>query len=120
MNKAIKKIFYWSPRIICVVFAVVMSYFVLTLINDGGTVWDTTLNLLVHFIPVALFVFILVFVWEWEWIAILYLIIGPMYFIWEWELFPSNSFLISSGVLFFAGILFLINWFTTKKLKKSN
>ena len=120
MNNSVKKVLHWCPRVVCVLFAIVMSYFVLTVINEGGTLYDTALNLMAHFIPVAVFVFILVFAWEWEWVAILYVIAAPVLLIWKWDMFPSNSFYINSGILFFAGILFLINWFTAKNLKKGN
>jgi len=120
MKKSVKKLLYWSPRTICVLFAVFMSYYVLMAINQGGTLWDTTLTLLADFIPVALFVFILVFIWRWEWLAILFVVSAPAFLIWKLDILPSSSFLITSVILFLAGLLFLADWFSTRNLEKNN
>lgn len=120
MKKSVKKILYWSPRIVGVLIAVLLGFSALTVINDGGTLWDTALSLMSYFIPVAIFVIILVLAWEWDWVAILFIIASPMFLIWKWELYPSNSFYISSGILFIAGVLFLANWLITKKFTRSH
>jgi len=104
-----KRLIFWSPRVLCIAFAIFLSLFALDVFNEGLSVGNTILALLIHLIPAAIIVLVLAVAWRWEWVGgVLFIAAGILYLTRMWH-HPSAVAGIS-GPLFLLGALFLINW----------
>ena len=121
MTKPVKKLLFWAPRIICILFAAFLSLFALDVFEEGQGILKTIIALLIHLVPVYVVVIVLILSWRWEWIgAILFVGLGVFYIAWAWGRFTLVAYFGISGPLFLVGILFLLNWIFRKELKFRN
>ncbi|HEX6384502.1 MAG TPA: hypothetical protein VF177_07520 [Anaerolineae bacterium] len=110
MNKSVKQILFWTPRVLSVLFAIFISLFAFDVFDEGYTFWQTILALLIHLIPTGIILLGLALSWRWEWIgAILFTGLSVFYLVaaqgQHW-----SAYLLISGPLFLIGALFLLNW----------
>jgi len=111
MNMSVKRCLFWTPRILCILFALFLSIFALDVFGEGLGFWQTMLALLSHLIPTFFILIVLVFSWRWELVGgILFTALGMLYLITCWGRFPWMTYLTISGPLILTGVLFLINW----------
>jgi hypothetical protein len=109
MQGPVKRLLFWSPRVLCIAFAVFLSLFALDVFSEGLGVAKTILALSIHLIPTAFIVVVLAVSWRWEWVGgVLYIAAGIGYLI-AARHHPSWVVVIS-GPLFLVGALFLLNW----------
>jgi len=69
MNMGIKRVLFWTPRVLCILFAIFLSLFSLDVFSEGYGFWETILALLIHLVPVYIVVIALVIAWRWEWVG---------------------------------------------------
>ncbi|MBN1935064.1 MAG: hypothetical protein JW934_10385 [Anaerolineae bacterium] len=110
MKEPIKKLLFWTPRIMTILFAVFVSLFALDVFGPGQNFWNMLLGFLIHLIPTYLIVIALVIAWRWEWVGtILFVGLGVLYIVWargqHW-----SAYLILSGTSCLIGLLFLASW----------
>ncbi len=118
MNRPLKRILYWTPRLLGILYVGFISLFALDVFSEGYGVWDMLLALLIHLIPSALLVLILVVSWRWEWVgAVLYGGLGVFYLV--TTLNHPDWILGISGPLFLMAVLFLLNWLHRRDLRAS-
>ncbi len=117
MNKSIKMLLLWSPRVLCIIFAAFISIFAMDVFNDSHGIMQTIAGLLIHLIPTFVIVGVLVLSWRWEWVgAVAYVGLAVFYAYminfrrWDWIAIISTPLLI-------IGILFLISWLLHDKLR---
>lgn len=111
MNRTVKRFLFWTPRVLCILFAMFLSLFALDVFDEGGGVWETARALILHLVPVYIVVIVLVIAWRWEWVgAILFNALAVLYVVMMWGRFPLATYLCISGPLLFVGDLFLFNW----------
>jgi hypothetical protein len=117
MNIGTKRVLFWSPRILCMLFALFLSLFALDVFGEGLGVGKTILALLMHLIPVYIVVIVLVIAWRWEWVgAVLFSTLAVFYVASAWGRFDWSAYLAISGPLLVVGVLFLFNWIYRAKL----
>lgn len=117
MNKTLKLLLLWSPRILCIMFATFISLFAMDIFDGSHSFMQTLIGLLMHLIPTILIVGVLILSWRWEWIgAVVYNGLGIFYML-NTGFGKFSWILIISGPLFLIGILFLISWFNHDKLR---
>ena len=101
----------WTPRILCLLFAVFLSLFALDVFDQGFGFWETVLALLMHLIPTGIVLVVLAVSWRWERIgAILFMALGIWYLLTAWGRFHWSAYAVISGPLFLVGVLFLASW----------
>jgi len=111
MKRPVKRLLFWAPRILCILFAVFVSLFALDVFDEGYGFWETMLALLMHLIPTGVILIVLAISWRWEWVGgILFTALGALYLVMFWGRFHWSAYLLISGPLFLVGVLFLINW----------
>jgi len=118
MNTSIKRVLFWTPRVLCILFAMFLSLFTLDVFSEGCGFWETILALLIHLVPVYIVVIVLVIAWRREWVgAILFIALALFYLVWSWGRFHWSAGLGISGPLVLIGVLFLFNWIYRAQLR---
>jgi hypothetical protein len=121
MKRSVKRLLFWAPRILCILFAVFVSLFALDVFGEGYGFWETILALLMHLIPTGIIVVVLVISWRWEWVGgVLFTVLGALYLVMAWGKFHWSVYLTMSGPLFLVGVLFLINWLYRREPRGSS
>jgi hypothetical protein len=118
MKQPLKRLLFWSPRILCILFAAFLSLFALDVFDGRHGFWQTILALLMHLIPVFFLILVLVVTWRWEWVgALLFPALGVLYIVSTWHRFRWPTCVLISGPLFVLGALFLVNWLHRAELR---
>ena len=119
MTKSVKRLLFWTPRILCILFAVFVSLFCFDVFGAGNSFWKTILALLIHLIPTGIILAVLAVSWRWEWVgAIIFSALGVLYIVMFWGRVKLHVYLtIIAGPLFLVGFLFLINWLYRKQIR---
>jgi len=113
MNMTTKRVLFWIPRVLCILFAMFLSMFALDVFSEGYGFGETILALLIHLVPTYLVVIALVIAWRWEGVgAISFIALALFYLVMS----RGESWIIS-GPLFLVGVLFLFNWIYRAQLK---
>ncbi len=119
MNTRMKRVLFWTPRVLCILLAVFLSVFALDVFGEGHGFWQTVGALLLHLVPVYFVVIVLVIAWRWEWVgAILFIALALLYPVMMWgRQFHWSAYLAISGPLLSVGVLFLFNWIYRTQLR---
>lgn len=118
MNTTTRRFLFWTPRLLCLLFAAFVSIFAFDVFGEHAGFWDTLLALLMHLIPTALLLLILAVSWRWEWVGrLLFPALGVLYIIAFWGRFPWPTYAILAGPLFLLGTLFLLGWTQRQTLR---
>ena len=118
MNKLSKKVLYWTPRVLGILFAAFVTLFAFDVFGEDKAVGETIVALLMHLIPTAVIVIALIIGWKRELMgAILFIGLALFYLYWGWGQFPKITYLMMSGPPFFIGVIFLMGWVFRRELK---
>jgi hypothetical protein len=110
----------WTPRILCLLFAVFLSLFALDVFDQGFGFWETVLALLLHLIPTGIVLVVLAVSWRWERIgAILFMALGIWYLLTAWGRFHWSAYVVISGPLLLIGVLFLASWLNRTRIQST-
>ncbi len=124
MEKKIGKFLYWTPRILSIIFILSLLLLSLDVFAEGLSFWETALGLFMHNIPALVLLIALLISWKYEIVGgIVFILAGIFYIAWLLMTAITTSFewyyllwaIQVSGIAFFIGILFLVNWFKKKK-----
>ena len=111
MSRAMQRALFWSPRVLCILFAVFVSLFAVDVFGEGYGFWKTILALLAHLVPTAILLTALFVSWRRGWIgAILFVGLGVLYLVTAWGRFPWSVYALMSGIPCLVGLLFLADW----------
>ena len=119
MKGSVKRILFWTPRILSILFAVFISLFALDIFGEGYGTWQTIVALLMHLIPTAFVIVVLIISWRWEWIGAFLFAAAGLYYAFTTLKHP-DWILVISGPLFVIAILYLLNWLNHKELRASS
>ncbi|MGD0350866.1 MAG: hypothetical protein ABSB84_11240 [Verrucomicrobiota bacterium] len=118
MKPSLKRLLFWTPRILCVLFASFLSIFAADVFGEGYGFWKTILALLIHLIPTWIILAVLAISWRREWVGgILFIALGALYLVEFWGRFHWSAYLCISGPLLLLGVLFFLNWLHRRELR---
>lgn len=113
MNMTTRRVLFWIPRILCILFALFLSMFALDVFSEDYGFGETILALLIHLVPTFFVVIALLIAWRRERFgAILFIALALIYLVMS----KGESWVIS-GPLLLVGVLFLFNWIYGARLK---
>lgn len=117
MNKTLRAFFFWTPRILGILFVLLISLFSLDVFDMGAGFWATLGGLIMHNIPTLVLIAALVIGWRWEWAGAAGFFAFPLWllfigFSWEWVVG-----LVFIGVPVLVGAFFLLGWAWRKKIR---
>ena len=111
MTTATKRWLFWTPRIICMLFAMFISVFALDVFSEHEGFLVTAIALLMHLVPTFIVIALLLLAWRWEWIgAVSFAALGLIYLVQFWGRFPWQTYATIAGPLFVLAVLFSVNW----------
>ena len=118
MSHALKPLLFWTPRVLCLLFAVFVSLFALDVFNEVHGFWGTLAALLIHLVPTYIVLIVLAISWRWEIPgALIFFGLGVWYIVTTWGRLHWSAPVVISGPLFLVGALFLIDWFYRASLR---
>ena len=80
MSTKTKRVLYWLPRVLSILFALFISIFALDVFSEGYSVGETIIALFMHLIPTFLVVIALLIAWRWERVgASLFIVLALIY-----------------------------------------
>ena len=117
MNRFVKNSLFWTPRVICIAFALFLSLFAMDVFQEHQG-WDILKALLIHLVPVYLVLGALALAWRWEGVgAVLFTGLGLFYIVMVWDKFGWQAPAFISGPLLLLGGLFLVGWLKRDKIR---
>lgn len=120
MKSVWKRLLYWVPRILTILFAVFVSFFALDVFNEHLPFLHLVLALFLHLIPTFALLITLALAWRWEWIgSVAYVALGVFYVYSFAGRFPLLTYVVIAGPLFLIGGLFATNWIMRKEIHKA-
>lgn len=112
MSPTTRTLLYWAPRILAMAYIAFLALFALDVFNEGSSVRETIVALLIHLIPNAVVLLALVIAWRWALIGgALFLGLSAFYIMWAWGIFPWSVYLVIAGPPAIIGALFIVNRF---------
>jgi len=116
MTPTSKRVLFWTPRILCIVFAAFLSIFAADVFSERLPFWTTMGALLMHLIPSALVLLMLALAWRHEWFGgLVSIALGVLQLVLKWGQLPFIDFLIVAGPLFLIASLFFANWWLLRR-----
>jgi len=123
-EKEVKPWIYWTPRILSVIFILFLGLMSLDVFSPELTFWQTILALFMHNVPALILLIAVLFAWKYELVGAIAFILGGLLYI-VLILISAirdgfHGYMISwaiqiSGMAFFIGILYYLNWKQKKK-----
>lgn len=120
MRETSNRLIYWTPRILCILFAAFLSIFALDAFDTPGGLPQVILAFATHMIPTALVLIGLAIVWRHEWIGtIIFPLLAVVHFAMMGGRLHWSAYVVIEGPLLFMGVLFLLSWRNRTALKAS-
>ena len=111
MNETTVRVTVWTPRLLCIAFAVFLGIFTLDVFSMQLGARGTALALLMHLIPAIVVIAILAVAWRREWIAaVLFPLLAGVHVAASRGAINGAAYVVIDGPLIFIGILFLVSW----------
>jgi hypothetical protein len=118
MKNLQKRLLFWAPRALCLLFAAFISLFALDVFEEHRGVWQTIGALAMHLVPTAVILVTLAIAWRWEWVGgLVFSGLGAWYLITAGGRVHWSACACIAGPLFLVGGLFLANWFHRGELR---
>ena len=117
MNTGTRRLLFWTPRAICIAFAIFLSLFALDVFREGYSFGNTLLAFLIHLVPAFMVLAVLAIAWCWEWIgAAGFAALALWYAKGNWR-HHHNLLLVITAPLLVIAALFLVNWLKHDELR---
>jgi hypothetical protein len=110
VNKILRKVLFWLPRLLGIVFVLFISIFALDIFDSGLGFWGTILGLFIHLIPSIVLGIAVAFAWRREWVGTAAFVGWAVFYLASMRGFDWTVYAIIAGVPFGVGVLFLAGW----------
>ncbi|MEZ4657013.1 MAG: hypothetical protein R2911_05530 [Caldilineaceae bacterium] len=117
----LKRLIFWTPRILGILFALFVSIFALDVFGAGYGFWGAIAAFLIHLAPVYVLLIGLAIAWRWPWVgALIFMGFAGWYLMQAWGRFPTSVYLVMAGIPFVVGVLWLLDWLYKPELRHSS
>jgi hypothetical protein len=120
MNKPLRNILFWTPRVLGILIAGLLTLLSTDVFAAGYPFWQSILGFLIHMLPAFAVILVIVLAWRWEWIgATGFLAFAIWYVAITWEnRMHWSAYAVLAGVPALIGALFLVGWFGRKQIHR--
>ena len=106
-----KRLLYWTPRLLCVLFAAFLAIFAADVIETPAGLGETMLALAMHLIPSVIVLAALIVVWRHEWVgAIVFPLLALLHLMLAWGRLHWSGYVAIEAPLLLMGLLFGLSW----------
>jgi hypothetical protein len=119
MNKPMRNILFWTPRVLGIVIAGLLTLLSTDVFGEGYPFWQSILGFLIHMLPAFAVILVIVLAWRWEWVGALgFIAFGVWYIAIAWDnQFDWSVYTMLAGIPGLIGALFLVGWFGRKQIR---
>ncbi len=117
MNKTLKQILFWLPRIAGILFVVFISMFALDIFDMQLGLWGTIVGLFMHLIPSMLLTIAIVIAWRREWFGAVLFIGWAIWYVAGTRGFEWSVYVLIAGLPALIGLFFLAGWIWRKQIR---
>lgn len=111
MSESDRKLLFWAPRVLTILFAVFLGLFALDVFVENTGLVQKLTALVMHLAPTLLILALLALAWRWEWIGtIAFSALAIGYVVVMWGRFPWFTYVAIAGPLLLASALFFFSW----------
>jgi hypothetical protein len=118
MNKTVRQILFWTPRIAGIVFVLFISIFALDVFDMQLGFWGTLVALFMHLIPSILLAAAILIAWKREWFGAVLFIGWAIWYVASTRGFDWSVYVLIAGLPALIGILFLAGWILQKQTRE--
>ncbi|HEX2997531.1 MAG TPA: hypothetical protein VHP14_22100 [Anaerolineales bacterium] len=119
MNKLVKQILFWTPRVAGILFVLFISLFALDIFDMQLGFWGTVVGLFMHLIPSILLTIAIVIAWKREWFGAALFIGWAIFYVASTHGFEWFVYLLIAGLPALIGLLFLAGWIWRRQIRES-
>lgn len=117
MGSPHRDVWFWSPRILTMVFALFLSLFALDVFGEATGFVETMAALTMHLIPTFLVIGLLAVAWQFELVGVVaFAGLAVAYVVVMWGRFPALTYIMVSGPLLLVSALFFVSWWRRRRL----
>jgi len=110
-------VWFWSPRILTLLFALFLSLFALDVFGEATGFVETMAALTMHLIPTFLVIGLLAVAWQFELVGVVaFAGLAVAYVVIMWGRFPPLTYVIMSGMLLVLSGLFFMSWWQRRRI----
>ena len=119
MNKFLRKILFWTPRVLGILVVTFLTLLSTDVFVEGYTFWQSIGGFLIHMLPTFAVILVLVLGWRRAWIGALgFIAFGVWYIAMAWDKhFDWITYAILAGIPGLIGVLFLLGWIYRKQMR---
>jgi hypothetical protein len=117
MNKTLKQILFWTPRIAGILFVLFISLFALDIFDAKLSFWETVVGLFMHLIPSILLTIAIIIAWKREWFGALLFIGWAVWYVAFMRGFDWIAYALIAGLPTVIGLFFLAGWVWRKQIR---
>ena len=117
MNKPLKQILFWTPRIAGILFVLFLSLFALDIFDMQLGFWGTVVGLFMHLIPNIVLIIVIVLAWKREWVGAVGFLGWAIFYVARFHGFDWIAYVMIAGIPALIGLLFLVGWIWRKQIR---
>ena len=121
MNKTLRGFLFWTPRVLGILIAALLTLLSTDVFAEGYPFWQSILGFLIHMLPAFAVILTIVLAWRWEWVGTLgFFGFGVWYIALAWDNnfdFDWVVYAMLVGIPALIGILFLVGWLKRREMR---
>jgi hypothetical protein len=119
MNKSVKQVLFWTPRVAGLLFILFISLFALDVFETGSSLGAILLALLMHLLPSIALAVALGMAWRWEWIGAVAFGGFAIWYVATARGFPLVVYGLLAGIPLVIGMLFAAGWVYRQQIRQT-
>ena len=117
MNKLLRNILFWTPRVLGILFILFISLFALDIFDMKLGFWGTIVGLFMHLLPSIAMNIALVLGWRWEWVGAAFFTLASVWFLHISTPGDVMYYIVFVGIPLLIAALFLLGWVYREKIR---
>ena len=117
MNKPVRQVLFWMPRVAGILFILFIGIFALDVFGQGYSFGELLLALFMHLLPSIVLAIAVALAWRWEWIGAVLFVGFAVWYVAMMRDFPLSVYLLLAGIPFVVGVLFAMGWIYRKEIR---
>jgi len=118
INKTLKQILFWTPRIAGILFILFLSLFAWDIFDMGLGFWGTIVGLFMHLIPSIVLTIAIIIAWRREWVGAGLFLGWAIWYVASARGFDWIVYALIAGLPALIGLFFLAGWIWRRRIRE--